>query len=39
MSESTFKQGYPQWVAFQEVRRRYGADRVFRSLQSDRLGL
>ncbi len=39
MSESTFKRGYPQWEAFQEVRHRYGADRVFRSLQSDRLGL
>lgn len=39
MSESTFKRGYPQWEMFQEVRRCYGADRVFRSLQSDRLGL
>jgi decaprenylphospho-beta-D-ribofuranose 2-oxidase len=39
MSESTFKRGYPRWETFQEVRRRYGADRAFRSLQSDRLGL
>jgi decaprenylphospho-beta-D-ribofuranose 2-oxidase len=39
MSESTFKRGYPRWETFQEVRCRYGADRVFRSLQSDRLGL
>jgi FAD/FMN-containing dehydrogenase len=39
MSEATFKRGYPHWEAFQEVRRRYGADRVFHSLQSDRLGL
>jgi decaprenylphospho-beta-D-ribofuranose 2-oxidase len=39
MSEATFKRGYPRWEAFQEVRRRYGADRVFHSLQSDRLGL
>ena len=39
MSESTFKRGYPRWEKFQEVRRRYGADRAFRSLQSDRLGL
>jgi decaprenylphospho-beta-D-ribofuranose 2-oxidase len=39
MSESTFKRGYPRWEKFQEVRHRYGADRVFRSLQSDRLGL
>jgi decaprenylphospho-beta-D-ribofuranose 2-oxidase len=39
MSKSTFKRGYPLWEKFQEVRRRYGADRAFRSLQSDRLGL
>jgi FAD/FMN-containing dehydrogenase len=39
MSEATFKRGYPRWEAFQGVRRRYGADRIFRSLQSDRLGL
>lgn len=39
MSESTFKLGYPQWEKFKEIRRNYGAETVFRSLQSDRLGL
>lgn len=39
MSEATFKQSYPQWEVFQEVRSQYGADRLFRSRQSQRLGL
>ncbi|MDG6773951.1 FAD-binding oxidoreductase [Thiomicrorhabdus sp. ZW0627] len=39
MSETTFKQSYPLWETFQEVRTRYGADQVFNSLQSQRLGL
>lgn len=39
MSEAMFKRGYPQWETFMDIRRRYGADRKFRSLQSDRLGL
>ena len=39
MSETTFKQSYPNWEAFQEVRARYGAERLFQSLQSQRLGL
>ncbi len=39
MSEATFKQGYPRWEQFAGVRRRYGADTVFNSLQSQRLGL
>lgn len=39
MSEQTFKRGYPKWRQFQEVRARYGADKVFCSLQSKRLGL
>ncbi|MDX1346623.1 MAG: FAD-binding oxidoreductase [Thiomicrorhabdus chilensis] len=39
MSEATFKQSYPEWQAFQEVRHQYGADRIFNSLQSQRLGL
>lgn len=39
MSEATLKQGYPDWQRFMEVRRHYGADKVFNSLQSQRLGL
>ncbi|MFM8331949.1 MAG: FAD-dependent oxidoreductase [Candidatus Methylumidiphilus sp.] len=39
MSEATFKRGYPLWETFSEIRHRYGATKVFRSLQSDRLGL
>lgn len=39
MSAETFRAGYPRWEEFQQVRRKYGADRVFHSLQSDRLGL
>ena len=39
MSEDTFKQSYPRWERFMEVRRRYGANKVFNSLQSERLGL
>lgn len=39
MSESFFKKSYPKWEAFQEVRAKYGADRFFKSMQSDRLGL
>lgn len=39
MSEATFKQSYPLWEQFQSVRHQYGADRLFNSLQSKRLGL
>ncbi|QJD29409.1 FAD-binding oxidoreductase [Methylococcus geothermalis] len=39
MSGDTFRAGYPRWEAFQELRRKYGADTTFRSLQSERLGL
>ena len=39
MSEETFKQSYPQWNEFMEVRKQYDADKVFHSLQSQRLGL
>ncbi|MDF9391183.1 MULTISPECIES: FAD-binding protein [Methylococcus] len=39
MSGATFRAGYPGWEEFQDVRRKYGADAVFRSLQSERLGL
>ncbi len=39
MSEATFKRGYARWKEFHDLRVRYGADRVFNSLQSARLGL
>ncbi|QCU90679.1 FAD-binding oxidoreductase [Thiomicrorhabdus sediminis] len=39
MSEQTFKQSYPRWQEFQEVREHYGALEKFNSLQSQRLGL
>lgn len=39
MSETTCKQSYPQWQEFDTVRKRYGADKKFQSLQSKRLGL
>ncbi len=39
MSAQTFKQSYPRWPAFMQVRHAYGADTVFHSLQSQRLGL
>ncbi len=39
MSEATFRRGYPQWERFVELRRRLGADQVFNSLQSQRLGI
>lgn len=39
MSETTFKQSYPQWERFQQVREQYGALHKFASLQSQRLGL
>ena len=39
MSERVFKQGYPGWEEFRQIRQQYGADRVFRSLQSERLGI
>lgn len=39
MSETTFKQSYPNWEAFAEIRAQTGADRCFHSLQSLRLGL
>ena len=39
MSEQTFKQSYPQWETFQEIRHKYNAHKVFNSLQSIRLGL
>ena len=39
MSEATFKQSYPRWEQLAEVRKKYGADKVFNSLQSERLGI
>jgi FAD/FMN-containing dehydrogenase len=39
MSEATFKQSYPLWEQFQSVRHQYGAEKLFNSLQSQRLGL
>jgi FAD/FMN-containing dehydrogenase len=39
MSEQTFKQSYPRWREFQQIRARYGALGKFASLQSQRLGL
>lgn len=39
MSAASFRAGYPRWEEFRELRRKYGAEGVFRSLQSDRLGI
>ncbi len=39
LSENSFKRMYPDWEKFCEVRKAYGADRCFHSLQSERLGL
>ena len=39
MSEQVFKQSYPQWKKFAELRREIGADKVLHSLQSQRLAL
>jgi decaprenylphospho-beta-D-ribofuranose 2-oxidase len=39
MSEQLFKQSYPNWRQFQDIRQKYHADKVFNSFQSARLGL
>ncbi len=39
MSEKVFKQSYPNWEEFSRIRQKYGADKAFRSTQSERLGL
>lgn len=39
MTEQVFKQSYPQWEKFQDVRQQFGADTQFNSMQSKRLGL
>jgi FAD/FMN-containing dehydrogenase len=39
MSQEMFRKCYEQWEKFVETRQNYGADKVFNSLQSRRLGL
>ena len=39
MSQATFRACYPNWNNFCEIRRAWGADKHFNSLQSQRLGL
>lgn len=39
MSEEMFKAEYPHWEAFQTLRKDYGVDQRYHSLQSKRLGL
>ncbi|MFN3560860.1 MAG: FAD-binding protein [Chloroherpetonaceae bacterium] len=39
MSKEMFQAGYPNWQKFVELRCAIGADKVFSSLQSERLGL
>lgn len=39
MSETTFKKSYANWEKFMTVRTKHGADKVFNSLQSKRLGI
>ncbi len=39
MSADTFRRSYPRWEALRALRLASGADRLFNSLQSQRLGL
>jgi FAD/FMN-containing dehydrogenase len=39
MSQETFKKGYPLWIEFEEIRKKYHALGKFASSQSRRLGL
>jgi len=39
MSPDTFRKSYPRWEEFVKIRRHWGADRIFNSLQSQRLGI
>jgi FAD/FMN-containing dehydrogenase len=39
LSQEMFRQGYPRWKEFQEIRHRYGLSGKFNSLQSQRIGL
>ncbi|MGI9614286.1 MAG: FAD-binding protein, partial [Acidimicrobiales bacterium] len=39
MSQDMFRATYPRWEEWLDVRRRYGADQLLHSRQSERLGL
>ncbi|MEZ9865239.1 FAD-binding protein [Vibrio breoganii] len=39
MTEDMFKSGYSRWKEFQALRKKHGADRLYQSLQSRRIGL
>jgi len=39
MSEDMFKSSYPRWEEFRTLRKKYGADELYHSLQSKRIGL
>jgi len=39
LEQAAFRKMYSRWEEFMEIRTRYGADHVFQSLQSNRLGL
>jgi decaprenylphospho-beta-D-ribofuranose 2-oxidase len=39
MSREVFRQGYPRWAQFAQIRERYHLNRKFNSLQSRRLGV
>ena len=39
MQQNTFRRSYPLWEKFKAFREQTGADKVFHSLQSERLGL
>ncbi|QKX15654.1 FAD-binding oxidoreductase [Microbulbifer sp. YPW1] len=39
MSKSIFQASYPGWESFSQLRRQWGADNIFNSIQSIRLGL
>ncbi|MFA0456466.1 FAD-binding protein [Vibrio breoganii] len=39
MTEEMFKSGYSRWKEFQALRKKHGADRLYQSLQSRRIGL
>jgi decaprenylphospho-beta-D-ribofuranose 2-oxidase len=39
MKEEMLRSGYPYWEKFSAVRKYYGADKIFNSIQSRRLGL
>jgi decaprenylphospho-beta-D-ribofuranose 2-oxidase len=39
MSGDTFRQGYPRWPEFAQLRERHALNRKFKSFQSERLGI